>query len=897
MERQTLQLTVNGQSHTVAVTPQTTLLQALRGDLDLKGAKDACGLEQCGACRVIMDGSAQPSCRISALEAAGKELTTVEGLGTEGQLSRLQEAFVKEQAIQCGYCVAGMLTSGTALLAEHPNPTLAEIHTAMERNLCRCGVYPRVIRAIQRAAGQIPAEPTYKVMELEEDSTEDPAPAPRALPQSLQNHPDLDDWLQFEDDGTVDFFTGKVELGQGIVTALSQVVAEELDVRMDQVRIHTADTARPPNEGTTAGSMSLEMSGGALRQVAAEARHHILQLAAEEWNVPWDDLIVKEGLVQHGPSGRQASYWNLLQSQPLGIQASGVIAPKPPSQYTLVGQPVTRLDLNSKVQGLASFLQDMEMPEMLHARVVRGPYVQSLRTGYNPAVLDDLPETADIVEDGQFLAVVSAREDNAQAALNLLAESCTWETPESLPGTENLYDTMDQAESQDFLVVDGMPTSESIPPLEPKSFPNQVQTRFARPYQMHASLGPSCAIALLEGDQLTVWSHSQGVFALRDALAQVLEWPWAKVRVIHAEGPGCYGHNGADDVALDACLLAIRFPNRPMRVAWTRKDEFIYEPYGTAMLMDVSAALDEAGDLATWRQEIRGYTHSGRPQATGDGTSTLMAAWQLAEPWPQHQPPASAGRWVGLHRNGRPQYRIPENVTVKHFLPDQLLRVSSMRSLGAFANIFAIESTMDELAAMAGEDPFAFRLRHLDDARGRAVIQELSRQMADAQTLNATESGLGWGISYARYKNQQTYAAVGVTLALDRDTGEVQLREAFIAADAGQIVNPDGLSAQLEGGLIQAASWTLHEEVTFNQQGVTSMDWDTYPIMRIAAAPRVHTCLIRREGFPVMGAGEAAMCPVPAAIANAIYNAAGIRLREMPFRPERVQQALAQLRQ
>ena len=894
MERQPLQLTVNGQTHTVGVTSQTTLLQVLRGDLQLKGPKDACGLEQCGACRVIMDGSAQPSCHISALEAAGKELTTVEGLATEGQLSPLQAAFVKEQAIQCGYCVAGMLSSGTALLDETPNPSLAEIHAAIERNLCRCGVYPRVIRAIQRAAGQIPAGPMYEVIELEENNTEQQEPDSQALPQSLQNHPDLDDWLKFQDDGTVDFFTGKVELGQGIVTALSQVVAEELDVRMDQVRVHTADTARPPNEGTTAGSMSLEVSGGALRQVAAEARHHLLLLAAEEWNVPWEDLTVQEGMVRHNPSEQQASYWNLLQAQPLGIQASGVIAPKPPSQYTLVGQPVTRLDLNAKVQGQASFLQDMEMPGMLHARVLRGPYAQSRRTGYDPAVLDSLPEPADIVEDGQFLAVVSKREDNAQAALDLLIGSCTWETPETLPGNESLYKAMDDAASQDFLVLDGMPSAEPIPPHESWSFPHQVQHRFARPYHMHAALGPSCAIAHLEGDQLTVWSHSQGVFSLRDALAQVLEWPWEKVRVIHAEGPGCYGHNGADDVALDACLLAIRFPNKPMRVVWTRQDEFIYEPYGTTMLMDVSAALDEAGELAAWRQEVRGYTHSGRPQATADGTSTLMAAWQLANPWPQYQPQASTGRWVGLHRNGTPQYRIPENVTVKHFLPDQLLRVSSMRSLGAFANIFAIESTMDELAIMAGEDPFAFRLRHLDDARGRAVIQLLATKMGDADSQSASEPGVGWGISYGRYKDQQTYAAVGVILAVDTDTGEVQLREAFIAADAGQIVNPDGLSAQLEGGLIQAASWTLYEEVVFNQYGVTSIDWDTYPIMRIPAAPEVHTYLIRREGYPVMGAGEAAMCPVPAAIANAIYNAAGIRLREMPFHPEKVLRALVQ---
>ncbi len=893
VDRQPLDLTVNGQTHTVEVTPHTSLLQVLREDLHLKGAKDACGLEQCGACRVIMDGEALPACRLPARAAAGKDLVTVEGLAAGGRLSPLQEAFVKEQAIQCGYCVAGMLTAGSALLHRNPHPSLADIQAALQRNLCRCGVYPRVIRAIQRAAGQIPDHPIYKVIEPEASSIPEPESAPRPLPQSLQTHPDLDDWMHFREDGTVDFFTGKVELGQGIVTALSQVVAEELDMRMDQVHIHTADTARSPDEGTTAGSMSLEVSGGALRQAAAEVRHHLLLWAAEEWNVPWEDLSVQEGLVTHAASGQQASYWELLQGQPLGIQASGVIAPKPPSQYTLVGQPVPRLDLNAKVQGQASFLQDMDMPRMLHARIVRGPYAQARRTGYQPSVLDQLPEPADIVEDGQFLAVVSEREDNVHTASLLLSASCTWETPETLPGTQHLYAAMDQAASQDYQVVDGWPVATPLPCQEEWPHPHQVQARFARPYQMHASLGPSCAMALRAADQLTVWSHSQGIFSLRDALAQVLQWPPAKLRVIHVEGPGCYGHNGADDVALDACLLALRYPGRPVRVLWTREDECIYEPYGTAMLMDVSAALDEQGDLAAWRQEIRGYTHLGRPHATDDNTATLLAAWQLAEAWPQYQPQASTGRHVGLHRNGTPPYRMPESVTIVHFLPEQLLRVSAMRSLGAFPNIFAVESTMDELAARAGEDPFAFRLRHLDDARGRAVLQLLAEQMADAREQAAATPGQGWGIAYARYKDQQTYAAVGVTLAVEARTGEVHLQEAFITADAGQIVNPDGLSAQLEGGLIQAASWTLHEEVAFNRQGVTSIDWDTYPIMRLPAAPQIHTCLIRRAGYPVMGAGEAAMCPVPAAIANAIYTAVGVRLREIPFRPERVRAALA----
>lgn len=894
MRREPLQLTVNGQAHSVSVTPQTTLLQVLRGDLRLKGAKEACSLEQCGACRVILDGEAVPSCRLPALDAAGAEVVTVEGLSGPGDaLSPLQQAFVDEGAIQCGYCVAGMLTTASALLRRNSEPSRLEIEAALERNLCRCGVYPRIVRAVERAAGRPPDEEIHAVLAVPDGASVASEPRPSGLPLSLQQHPDLDDWLRFDEDGLVDFFTGKVEFGQGIVTALSQVVAEELDLRLDQVRIHTADTGRPPDEGATAGSMSLEVSGGALRQAAAEARHHLLLLAAEEWNAPWEELTVEEGQVRHAASGRRASYWDLLQDQPLGVQASGVIDPKDPGLYTLVGQSVTRLDLPAKVRGRPSFVHDMDLPGMLHGRVIRGPYAGSRLVNCDSKAVEELPETVHVVRDGRFLALVSEREDTSRIAQELLTASCAWDDAPTLPGHDGLFAAMVAAPSQDFLVVDGVPTSETIPPAAEGARDSALQARFARPFQMHAALGPSCAVAVLEGDSLTVWSHSQGVFDLRNALAQDLEWPRAKLRVIHAEGPGCYGHNGSDDVALDACLLALRFPGRPVRVLWTREQEFIFEPYGTPMLMSVTADTDSQGNLAAWRQEVRGYTHLGRPQATEDGTSTLLAAWERERPRPPFQPPASDGQWVGLHRNAAPQYRVPDKVVVKQFLPDQLLRVSAMRSLGAFANIFAIESVVEELAVAAGEDPFEFRLGQLDDERGRHVLRTLRARMARSRARADAAPGQGWGIAYSRYKEKQTYAAVGMILDLDENSGEIRLREAFIAADAGQIVNPDGLSAQLEGGLIQAASWTLHEEVAFNRRGVTSTDWDTYPILRVSAAPRVHTDLIRRQGFPVMGAGEAAMCPVPAAIANAVHNAAGIRMREMPFRPRRVLQALA----
>ena len=895
MPAQTLELHVNHRTHAVAAGPTTPLLQVLRGDLNLKGAKHACGLEQCGACKVLVDGRDTPSCMLPVREVVGKSIETVEGLARGGELDPLQRAFIAEGAIQCGYCVAGMLMTGKALLARNSRPSTAEIREAIHRNLCRCGVYPRVIRAIQRAAGHGPDAPLYaEVVPEGTDFLPCPQAETAALPASLQAYPNLDDWFRFSADGVVDVFTGKVELGQGITTALAQVAAEELDVALARIRIHTADTALTPDEGATAGSMSLEVSGGALRQAAAEVRYHLLTLAAEELEAPLAELTVVDGSVRHEARGRAVTYWRLLGDQPLGVQAAGVAAPKASAAYRLVGQPVTRLDIEDKVRGRPVFLHDMHLPGMLHGRVIRGPYAGARRQPGIRGGHAGLPPSTQVVEDGEFLAVLCAREDDAICAMERLAARCTWRTAETLPSQDRLYDTMLEAPGQTFRVVDGLPVAAPIPPLDAGDPGRTVRGRYDRPYHMHAALGPSCGVARYEDGTLTVWSHSQGVFQLRDAIAQILKMPRDRVRVIHAEGPGCYGHNGADDAAFDACLLALRVPGRPVRVQWSRRDEFVYEPYGTAMVMDVVARLDPDGHLAYWRQSITGYTHMGRPEAAAAGEATLLGAWSLAHPRVPPRARPSLARHVGLHRNGAPQYRIDETVVVKRFLGDSPLRVSSMRALGAYANVFAIESTVDDLARLAGADPLDFRLRHLEDPRGQTVLRLLAARMGwQRRPPRAERPGRGWGVAYSRYKDQQSYVAIGVILNVDPETGTVRLEEGHIASDSGQIVNPDGLSAQLEGAFIQSASWTLHEEVKFSTRGVTSTDWEAYPILRATQTPRLHTYLVRRDGHPAMGAGEAAQCPVPAAIANAIHDAVGIRLRTIPFTPNRIRRALA----
>jgi CO/xanthine dehydrogenase Mo-binding subunit len=449
--------------------------------------------------------------------------------------------------------------------------------------------------------------------------------------------------------------------------------------------------------------------------------------------------------------------------------------------------------------------------------------------------------------------------------------------------------------TESFLVVEGTPVEGPIPAIEPPAQAAQTLTAtYYRPFQMHAALGPSAALAHWTQAGLTIWTHSQGIYALRSSLAEVLGLAEGQLHLTHVEGPGCYGHNGADDVALDAALLARALPGRPVLLKWKREDEHAWEPYSSAMVVQAQASLDTTGQVIDWNHDVWSYTHGSRPRPLGGSASLLLAARHLAQPLPP--PPAQPGKGYhgGIHRNADPLYAFPRRRIIKHFVPDSPLRTSSMRSLGAYANVFAIESFMDELALAAGSDPLTFRLRHLQDERARAVIEAAAERAGwrAGERLPGAGQGRGRGLGFAQYKNQKCYAAVIIELSVEQDTGQIQLERAIIAADAGQVVNPDGLANQLEGGVVQAASWTLKEAVRFDQAGVISRDWQSYPILTFPETPQIETVLLNRPEQPWLGAGEATHGPTPAAIANAIFEAVGIRLREIPFTPERVRQEL-----
>jgi nicotinate dehydrogenase subunit B len=500
-----------------------------------------------------------------------------------------------------------------------------------------------------------------------------------------------------------------------------------------------------------------------------------------------------------------------------------------------------------------------------------------------------LPGVRAVVRDGSFIGVIAEREEQAIRARALLQDAARWDEPARLPAAEGEQAHLRAQPRQSFAVVDGAAVpGELAPHADPPDAAATLAARYSRPFIMHGSIGPSAALARWDGAALTVWSHTQSVTLLRPTLAMALGVDAADVRVIHADGAGCYGHNGADDVALDAALLARAVPGAPVLVQWMRDDEHAWEPYGPAMSVDLRASLDGAGRVIDWNHEVVSYTHLGRALPM-PGHSNLLAAWHREPALPPLPARPRLEPHAGIHRNADPYYAFPRRRVVKHFAENAPLRVSSLRALGAFANVFAIESFLDELALRAGRDPLDFRLAQLTDERARAVLRAAAERAGWPQPCGG---GRGQGLAFARYKNEKCYAAVVIDVEVDAASGAIRLVRAVIAADAGEIVDPDGLVNQLEGGLIQAASWTLLERVRFDATRVTSRDWQSYPILGFADVPDVHTVLIDRPGTDFLGAGEATQGPTPAAIANAVARATGVRLRDLPLTADRVRDAL-----
>jgi CO/xanthine dehydrogenase Mo-binding subunit len=708
--------------------------------------------------------------------------------------------------------------------------------------------------------------------------------ADQPLPVSLQNNRMLDGWLRVNADGSVIVFTGKVELGQGILTALAQIVADELDVDLKRIRMVSGDTSRTPNEGVTAGSQSIEHSGTALRFAAAEVRQILLDGAARQLGAPAASLAVKDGVIS-AAGGANTSYWALCATTDLKRQASARIAPKAPAQHRLIGASVARLDIPAKVSGGAVYVQDIRLPGMLFGRVVRPPSPRARLLSVDVAAAKALPGVVVVVRDGDFLAVAAEREEQAIGAMHFLRESAQWEASNDLPASD----------AQLFAQMKAMRLQTSIASAKnltaaPVNAVKTLEADYTKPFQAHGSIGPSCSVAHAKDGKMFVWSHTQGAFGLRTDLAKVLGMAPADVVVAHRDGAGCYGHNGADDVALDAALIARQSDGRPVKVQWMRQDEFGWEPKGSAMAFHLRASLDQQGNVVDWEHELWSHSHNMRP-GDSDGIN-LLASWHLKTPFkpaPGKNVPLPNG---GGDRNAIPLYQFPRQQVINHLIPDSAIRVSALRTLGAYGNVFALESFMDELAAAAGVDPVAFRLRHLGDERARAVIETVAAK-ANWQRPHVADGIRGRGIAFAQYKNHAVYVAVVAQVEVDRQSGEIRVSKLFAAADAGLIINPDGFRNQIEGGLIQSSSWTIREAVAFDRSQMLTQSWADYPILRFPDVPQVEVTLINRPLSPSVGVGEGAQGPAAAAIANAVANALGARLRDLPLTPDRVRRAIA----
>ena len=705
---------------------------------------------------------------------------------------------------------------------------------------------------------------------------------------SIENNPSLDDWLAFGTDGTVVVRSGKVDIGQRISTAVALLVADELDIDPGRVEVVRPETGMSPDEGFTSGSQSMAQTGNAVRLAAATARRHLLERAARALEVDIATLEVDDGTVHSRTTNRKTSYWELGDGEQFGIAVDPDALLKPREALQRVGAAATARGMEALVRGRPYFLHDMSLPGMLNARLVRPPHYRARLTALDEAVVESLAaEGVEVVRDGSFLAVSAVDEYAAVKAAGRLAAAASWDSGDGLE-TRDIYEGLRANERVSLPVVDGTPVEAPVPP--PADGAATLEARYERPYQMHGSLAPSAAMAAFADGRLTVMTHSQGIYFLRLALAEAFGIDPEAIRIVHAPGSGCYGHNGADDAAFDAALIARARPGRPVMLKWTREEEHAWEPYGSCASMDLRASLDGGGRIAAWSHETYSDTYSMRPRPGPGrmGAARLLSARFLAEPLAPPVMGPAMGRHMGIHRNLDPLYDLPEKRLVKHLVRGMPLRVSALRSLGGYANVFAIESFMDELAEEAGSDPVSFRLSHLSDPRGCAVIEAAAERL-DPSGADCPE-GRGRGIGFAQYTNSAAYAAVVMEVSVG-DAGEIRLERCVIAADAGEIVDRAGLTAQLEGGVVQAASWTLREAVAFDRDGITSRDWDSYPILGFDNVPAFETVLIDPGRAPFLGAGEATTGPTAAAIANAVHAATGLRLRRVPFTPDAVRAA------
>jgi len=699
------------------------------------------------------------------------------------------------------------------------------------------------------------------------------------LPGDLADHPLLSSWIRFNDDGTVTLFMGKVELGQGAITAVAQVCAEELVIDFGRIQVISGDTRLSPDEGTTAGSQTMPNCAPAVQQAAAEVRQVLRGKAAEKLGVDAETLVLDDGNITSGD--KNTTYWELVSGLQLEVEATGTAPLLPISEHRVIGQSVPRIDIPAKMTGEPIFVQEMNPEGVVFGAIARPPTYKATLKEIDLGPTEAMPGVLKVVRNGSFLGVIAERQDQAWAAAEALSKAAQWDVTSDLPGSDGIFDWLQTTASEEKEWKNKAREGGATPA-------GTHEATFYRPYHMHASIGSSSAIAEMGDDgTMTVWTHSQSVWATAAAIEELLGLEEGKVHAIHTEGSGCYGHNMADDAAADACLLAAAMPGKPIKLRYTRAGEHQWEPYGSAMVNKISATTDTDGNILDWEHHIYSTPHGTRP---GGKAGNLLSARYVEPPFVQPTPNDGGPPNFSATRNGLANYEFPGERVVTHFIRQMPLRVSSTRGLGAYANVMAIEQFIDELAVKAEADPLEYRLRYLKDERMRDVLT----RCAEAFGWDSFEKkrNTGRGIAIARYKNYAAMTAVALEVQVTPRNGLVRVTRAVAANDSGHIVSPDGITNQIEGGLIQSLSWSLKEEVKFDNTRVLSSDWASYPILTFSEVPPVEVVLIDRPGEPYLGTGESAQGPTGAALANAIADATGVRVRQVPFTPDRVRSAI-----
>ncbi len=660
---------------------------------------------------------------------------------------------------------------------------------------------------------------------------------------------EVDSFLAIHTDGSVTIYTSKVDVGTGLRIAMSQMVAEELDIPVDRVTVVEGDTAVTPNHGGTGGSTGIPQGGVELRRAAATARQALIKLGAQP------------GTTIGALAGGKRLNLKVDPNAPL----------KDPKTYTIVGKPILRPDVPDKCTGRNVYVQDFSLPGMLHGRVIHPPSIGAKLMSLDESSIRTIPGVR-VVRIQNFLGIVAPDEWAAIRAAKEL--KVTWTEEQGLPGSDNLdRHVRESAPDHDETIVNKGDPAAALPGTT-----RQLSALYVWPIQSHASLGPSCAVADVRPEGTTIWTASQGPHGMRANFSRIFGIPEDKLRVIFLDGSGSYGGNGNDDAAADALLLS-RAIGKPVRVQWMREDEHAWDPKGPPQVLEIRGGLDNDNRIAAWETHmwLPMNIQGNRPLVSVDGAG-------ITQPH---------GQGAGLmSQNGDPPYAASNVRVVVHYLKGTPLRPSNLRAPGKVANVFAVESFTDELAAAAGVDAVEFRLRGLTDPRALDVIKGAAemigwegRPSPNRRPINGNVL-TGRGFAYARYKQAENYVAIAMEVAVDRNTGKINVRRIACAHDGGLIVNPDGLRNQIEGSILQTLGRALHEEVKFDRSRVTSVDWASYPILSFPDVPSLDVALIDRPSLPPLGAGEASTAPVAAAVANAVFDATGIRLRRVPLRLE-----------